>query len=92
MREIDTENINPSTAVVEAIQEQTGMDVSDFCLYDNISPDALDELLGPDSSSVSGVRITFSVDGYIVVVKQEKESTIVEVESEGRGWVHYSGP
>jgi|GEM_PF-2544921 len=57
-----------STAILAAIEEQKGRDLSmtDFQLYDDIDPDALDNLFQEDSTSNTTVR--FDTDDVTVTL------------------------
>lgn len=62
------ENRDLSTAILEAIEEQKGMDVarSDFQLYNDIDPDALDRLFREDASANTTVQ--FDTDDVTVTL------------------------
>lgn len=92
MREIDTENTTPSIAIVKAISDQTGLGITDFSLYEQVSPDALDELLDPKSSSVTSVQIMFKINGITVIVKREGDSARVKVEQPRGSGNSWTGP
>lgn len=65
-------DVEPSRAIVEAVAEREGIDVTEVeppayePLYAVINPEALDRLVGSPESP--GVHVRFEYEGYDVVV------------------------
>lgn len=68
-----------SVALVEAISEQTRLEMTDFSLYDSIDPDALDTLFSGDRPQVGDVRVVFDILDHTVVVERVDETVTVRV-------------
>lgn len=76
--EHDEENV--SEAVVRAVADAEGVSPRDVTppLYESVNPDALDDLFG----GRTGGSITFRYCGYLVEVRNERETTVVVRERE----------
>lgn len=74
-----SDDIRPSTAIIEHIADQTDQDPLDMPpLHRSIDADALDELLTHASAaSSSDVEITFSYDGFDVTVSSDGQIDLV---------------
>ncbi|ARS88308.1 HalOD1 output domain-containing protein [Natrarchaeobaculum aegyptiacum] len=77
-------DVEPSRAIVEAVAEREGVDVTEIeppaydPLYAVVNPEALDRLVG--SPDAPGVHVRFEYEGYDVVVSPD-----------GRVWVSDPG-
>ena len=74
-----------TTTLVHALAEFVGGDVTamEETLYDRIDPDALDRLFAPraDGSRRSDGHVTFTLDGYLVMVSSDGRIEITDREA-----------
>lgn len=64
----------PTTAVVNAVAEIDGVDVTELePLYETIDTDALNVLLDAPKTQI---EVTFEYDGYLVAVTKDAELTV----------------
>lgn len=77
-----TQTESVSTRVVSAIADAKGVDPLDLPpLFEDIDPDALDSLFEATATSPrTEGRLTFTIDGYEVVVYSDETVTVTHVD------------
>ena len=76
---------SPAIAVIEAVAERTGRDISALDpLYERIDPDALDELFArrPDGVPPEDVELSWRYEGHEVTIRSDGMLSVQPIEDD----------
>lgn len=78
-RRLDTDNPEPAMAVVEALADIEGKDVTDYTPTYDCLDHVLDGIFSNPPAPSAAIRIEFSYEGYRITVEQDGSAEFVSV-------------